>query len=45
MQYSPRGSKLCVSENGDIYSITNMAFQTTYKEVEQEAFDEDETEL
>lgn len=45
MQYSPKGSKLCVSENGDIYSITNMAFQTTYKEVEQEAFDEDETEL
>lgn len=37
MIYAPKGSKLCVEylESRDVYSVTNSAFNSTYKEVEQ----------
>ena len=36
--FAPKGSKLCVEylDSRDIYSVTNSAFESTYKEVEEE---------
>lgn len=44
MMYAPKGSKLCVEniDSRDVYSITNSAFEATYKEVEMEDVLEDE---
>lgn len=34
MQFSPKGSKLCISDLSDIYSVTDIAFGATYEEKE-----------
>lgn len=31
VQFAPKGSKLCVSDLGDIYSVTDSAFDATYE--------------
>ncbi len=45
VQYSPIGSKLCVEDKNSIYSVTNMAFEKTYKEIENSSSNEEENDL
>lgn len=42
LQFAPKGSKLCVADMNDIYSVTDIAFESTYERVQNVHANENE---